>query len=48
MFRKVDPNTVNIGAGLPVAKAIARKHGGEIWAESEPDVGTKIYLTLPK
>lgn len=48
MFRKVDPNTVNIGAGLPVAKAIARKHGGEIWAESEPEVGTKIYLTLPK
>ena len=48
MFRKVNPNTENIGAGLPMARAIARKHGGEIWAESEPGVGTKVYLNLPK
>lgn len=48
MFRKVNPNTVNIGAGLAMAKAIVRKHGGEIWAESEPDVGTRIFWTLPK
>lgn len=48
MFRKVNPNTVNIGAGLAMAKAIVRKHGGEIWAESQPDVGTRIYWTLPK
>jgi light-regulated signal transduction histidine kinase (bacteriophytochrome) len=48
MFRKVDPNTINIGAGLAMAKAIARKHGGEIWADSQPGVGTRVYLTLPK
>lgn len=48
MFRKVDPHTINIGAGLAMAKAIVRKHGGEIWAESESGVGTQVYLTLPK
>ena len=35
------------GLGLAIAKEMIEAHGGEIWAESEDGVGTKIYFTLP-
>lgn len=37
-----------IGMGLTIAKAVSRRHGGEIWVESEEGVGSTISFTLGK
>lgn len=36
------------GLGLAIAKALIGKHGGTIWAESEPGARTAVVFTLPK
>jgi signal transduction histidine kinase len=49
-YRVQTPETRRIkgsGLGLPIAKAIAERHGGALLAQSEPRVGSTFTLMLP-
>lgn len=37
-----------LGLGLYISREIVRRHGGEIWFESEKDKGTTFYVELPR
>ncbi len=35
------------GLGLPICRQIVEQHGGTIWAEANPESGTRFCFTLP-
>ena len=48
-FRRAgEQNVPGEGMGLAYVQALVRRHGGRIWCESEPGVGTTFTFTIAK
>ena len=42
-----ETRTMGAGLGLTIVKGIAEAHGGRVWAESQPGVGSSFHFAVP-
>lgn len=51
-FRQIDGSLTRkaggTGLGMPISKSLVELHGGEMFVQSEPGVGSRFSFTLPK
>lgn len=47
IFARLHPERGGTGIGLALARRVIERHGGHIWVESEPGMGTTFFLSLP-
>jgi len=47
-FMKLENNPESSGIGLSIVKKIVQLYGGDIWVESEVEMGTTFFFTLKK
>jgi light-regulated signal transduction histidine kinase (bacteriophytochrome) len=48
VFTKLESNSQSSGIGLSIVKKIIHYYKGEIWVESQENIGSTFYFTLPK